>query len=361
MKIGFVTAYSVQHPAGLERATLDLLKAVLTQDVNNEYLIYVKRGSGLGRFLSGYSHARVVEVGFGKFWKDIGLFFAPRADVYVFNGPQVPLVFSPRKYAVIAYDFGYRVFHAPGLRSYIKRMLLDVLARLAFSRARNILAISQYTKDELLRLFPVDSRKVQVMHLGFADVRSLRQKPVSGVPEKFFLFVGTLKERKNPLNVLHAFAQFSNTHPEYALVFAGKPSGESAYHQAMLKIIEREQLHNQVIFSGRVSEEQLAWLYTHARALVFPSFLEGFGFPILEAAHCGTPVITSNQGSLKEIAGDAALLVDPRNPDAIAHAMNRLAGDKELHADLVEKGMARASEFSWGKTAARFLEVLKNV
>lgn len=359
MKIGFVTAYSAKHPAGLERCTLDLLKAVLAEDRKNQYIVYVKKGSGLRSLLSQSPQVRVVEVGWGKLWKDFGLFFSPAADVYVFNGPQAPVFFSPKNYLVIVYDFGYRQFRASGLRSRCKTLFLDILARLAFRRSQKILAISDYTKGEVVRLFGADKNKIQTLHLGFADFSSLSDSPVAGLPEKFFLFVGTLKQRKNPLNVIRAFAIFCKTQPGYNLVLAGKPSQETAYHQRMTEFIQREHLQGQVRFLGRASDGELAWLYRRAAALVFPSFLEGFGFPVLEAANCGLPVITSNQGSLKEIAGDAALLVNPADPVSIAQAMSRISKDPSLRETLIEKGRARAKQFSWEKTANQFIEVLK--
>ncbi|MDP3900365.1 MAG: glycosyltransferase family 1 protein [bacterium] len=358
MIIGFVTAYSLNNPAGLERATLDLLQALLLNDTVNTYFIYVKKGNGFGDALSKYKNVQIIEIGFGKLWKEFGLRFAPRADVYIFNGFQVPFTFFPRRYAVIVYDFGYRTFFAPGLRSHVKRRLLDTLANLAFRRAQHIFAISEYTKNEIVRLFAVAPKKINIMYLGYTDMSVLPQQTVAGLTQPFFLFVGTLKQRKNPLSALKAFAHFHKTHPEYSLVLAGKPSRESVYHQEMLAIIDRQRLHEKVVFVGRVSDQQLAWLYSNARALVFPSFLEGFGFPILEAASCGTPVITSNIGSLKEIAGEAALLVEPGDSGAIARAMQLVATDEKLRAKLIHKGKIRAGEFSWNTTAAQFLDVI---
>lgn len=360
MKIGFVTTYSAKHPAGLERCTLDLLKAILAQDKVNQYYVYTKKGSGLAVLLSLYQNARVIEIGLGKFWKDIGLFLAPRADVYVFNGPQVPLLFAPKRYAVIVYDFGYHQFFAPGLRSYAKKLFLNSLARLAFRRSQKILAISQHTKDEIRRLFAVAENKIIVMHLGFAQVCSLPLEPINDIPPKFFLFVGTLKERKNPLQVVMAFAKFCKQHTGYSLLFVGKPSAEKNYLQKIYSVIAREGIGDKVKFLGHISDNQLAYAYSRAAALVFPSFIEGFGFPILEAASCGLPVITSNQSSLQEIAGDAALLVDPRNSDSISQAMARLATDAPLREQLIQSGRLRAKEFSWDKTAQQFIGVLKS-
>lgn len=360
MKIGFVTIYSAKHPAGLERCTLDLLKAIFLQDKQNQYFIYTKKGSGLSSLFSNYQNVRVIEIGLGKFWKEIGLFFAPRADTYVFNGPQVPLLFVPKRYAVIVYDFGYHQFFAPGPRSYGKRLFLDNLARLAFRRSQKILAISQYTKDEIMRLFAVAEHKIAVMHLGFAQVCSLPPESIEGLPPKFFLFVGTLKERKNPLGVLMAFVKFCKQHTGYSLLFVGKPSVEKDYLEKIFFVIAREGISDKVKFLGHINDNQLAYVYRRALALVFPSFVEGFGFPILEAASCGLPVITSNQSSLQEIAGDAAFLVDPYDTDSITQAMVYLATDAPLREKLIHSGRERAKEFSWDKTARQFIKLLKD-
>lgn len=353
MNIGFVTTYSAKHPAGLERCTLDLLKAVLAEDKENQYLVYTKKGSGLAQLLSGYSNARVIEIGFGKLWKDIGLWFAPRADVYVFNGPQVPIFFSPKRYAVIVYDFAYRQFGPAG----IGRWLMDWVARLAFRRAQKIMAISQATKDDVVRLFNINEAKAHVMYLGYADICTLLEERID-VPEKFFLFVSTIKERKNPLNAIKAFAQFHKYHPEYSFIITGKYNPNSEYSQKISVAIQANALGDRVKFVGHVTDSQLAYLYKRAAALVYPSFIEGFGFPILEAMSCGLAVITSDISSLPEIAGEAAFLVDPYSPDSIAQAMSRLVEDELTRQALIIKGKERILAFSWPKTAECFLGVL---
>ena len=105
----------------------------------------------------------------------------------------------------------------------------------------------------------------------------------------------------------------------------------------------------------------LAYLYERAQAFIFPSFIEGFGMPVLEAMHAGLPVITSNSGALAEVAGDAALLVDPKSPQEIAAAMGRIAGDADLRKELIAKGLERAGQFSWQKTAEEILEIITDV
>lgn len=354
MRIGIVTTYSAKKSAGLERATLDLLKSVLEQDKNNQYLIYTKKGSGLVGFLSDYDKARVIEIGFGKLWKDIGLWFAPRADIYVFNGPQVPIFFKPRNYAVIIYDFAYKLINPK------PSALLDWLTKLALKRAKIILSISQASKDDAIRLFDIPRNKIEILHLGFTDMSGQTEQPAPNLPDKFFLSVGTIKERKNNFNIVKALAEFHKSHPDISLVIAGKYNSGDEYAQKILYYIQNNQLTGKVILLGHVSDSQLAYLYRRALALVYPTLLEGFGFPILEAFSCNLPVITSNKSSLPEIAGEAALLVDPADPGDIARAMQRLVSDDNLRQQLKDKGGQRAKDFSWSKTAQNFIDIIKS-
>ena len=173
------------------------------------------------------------------------------------------------------------------------------------------------------------------------------------VPENFFLFAGVLKERKNVLGIVRAFSLFHATHPNFFLVIAGKKEG--AYYKSVVRLVAELGIDSHVRFMGYVSNEELAYLYAKATALVFPSLIEGFGMPVLEAMHAGLPVVTANTGSLAEVAGDAALLVDPRDPSDIAGALSSLAHDGALRDSLRARGYARAAQFSWEQSARKLL------
>jgi len=143
----------------------------------------------------------------------------------------------------------------------------------------------------------------------------------------------------------------------HKLIVVGK--GEGEYVTRVLSYIEKHKLRDEVLIRGRVSDEELGHYYRHAEALVFPSFVEGFGFPVLEAFGCGVPVITSTTTSLPEVAGDAGLLVDPKNSLEIAGAMKRIVEDISLRKSLVEKGYLQMKKFSWGKSALIYGSLLK--
>lgn len=353
MKIGIVTGYAAKNPAGLERFSLDLLKA-LAPSASVQYTVYTKKGSGLPDIFAanGIADVPVVEVGFGKLWKDLGLFFAPRADVYVFNGPIVPFVFSPRNYFVILHDFAYRYIKPGSRKERWKARLIDILTRQAIRRAKKVITVSETTKKDLLELYGGDPDRVITIYPGFNPVCDIQAEPVPGVKEPYFLNVGTIKERKNTLAVVKAFSLFrEDGRNDFSLVIVGKLNRSNPYVLELLRVIEELGLKDSVIFTGHITDGQMSYIYRHARALVFPSLLEGFGFPALEAMNCGLPVITSNRGSLAEISGEAAILADPLNADEISVAMKKIVEDEAFGISLVARGRARAARFSWAKTA----------
>lgn len=360
--IGFVTTYNAKAPAGLERSTLKLIKSFIINDQDNFYRLYTKKGSGLAGELADLKAANfsVVEIGGGKLWKGLGLLFAAKADLYVFNGQVTPLLFRPRKYLVIVYDFAYRYFQKMSWKGKIKNWFADLSIYLGLRRAIKILAISQATKEEIVRLFKIKPEKIAVIYLGFNNFSQLTPEPVN-CPEKFFFFVSTIKERKNVFNLVRAFKIFNQENNGYQLILAGNYKNSDEYAQKIKNYLAENNLTDKVIFWGPVKDRELAYFYQRAAALVYPSFLEGFGFPILEAMGCGLPVITSSTTSTKEVGGEAALLVDPQSPQAIAQAMKTIIDDQNLRQNLIAKGYEQIKNFTWAKTAQSFLSVINNL
>jgi len=174
-----------------------------------------------------------------------------------------------------------------------------------------------------------------------------------GLAFPYLLCVSNRKRHKNEFRVVAAFAQ-AGVNSELSLVFTGKPTIELA------RYIEQHHVSDKVHFTGPVEEVKLPSLYRAAVALVFPSLYEGFGLPVLEAMSCGTPVITANITALPEIAGDAALLVDPMSVEEIAFAMRQIVTDLSLRTQLREKGLARAKKFPWANTVAAVRNILSN-
>lgn len=364
MKVAIVTSYNSKRPAGLERVLLEQLRAFakINGEDGVEYLVYTSRSSDLDVVLQKEKISLpVVKIGFGKLWKDVGLLFAPQVDTYFFNGPVVPLFFTPKNYFVLVYDFAYKYFGNDSFRQKVKNKWTDWITTLAFRRAKKIVAISNATADEIRRFFKVDDKKLVTIYLGWTALNQLPLESVLGLPEKYFMFIGTLKERKNVLSVIQAYARFKEKNGgEIKLVIVGKRNENSSYIQKMDAFIKENHLEDSVFFTGHTTDNQVAYVYSHAEATIFPSLLEGFGMPVLEAMSFGIPVITSNVSSLGEVAGDAVVLVEPKNIEQIFSAMEKIVLDPNLKRDLVAKGRERIKCFSWDKAAVEYDNLFKN-
>ena len=357
MKIGILLhPFGEKKPAGLSRAIWELTRAILARDSKNEYVIFLRKKLSEPLDLPGCNwRVEILDKKF--FWLDRGLEKSPPLDIYVFNTPILPLFFKPKRSIAILYDFAYKKFKAESLKEFFKNLLLFWYHIFSIKKADKIIAISRATKEDIIKFAGIDEQKIKVMMLGFNRICALPEEKIE-TSQKFFLTVGVIKERKNVLGTVQAFGEFAKTNQDFKLVIAGK--GQGNYFKRIKDFIKKERMADKAIFLDQVSDNQLCYLYKRARALVYPSFCEGFGLPILEAMDCGLPVITSNISSLPEVAGEAAFLIDPFDPNQIAKAMEKIAQDDKLRQYLSQVGRARAQEFSWEKTAGNFLEIIEN-
>ncbi|MBI4476470.1 MAG: glycosyltransferase family 4 protein [Acidobacteria bacterium] len=237
----------------------------------------------------------------------------------------------------------------------------------AAKRSSRILTVSETSKADILRFFHVPPTKIAVIYnaiderLGaepdqdeIARVRERYQ-----LHERFILYVGNIKPHKNLVRLIEAFHRLRRHEFEHMkLLIIGD---EISKYPALRRAVHRHHLHKYVRFLGFVPLETLAVLYRLAGVFVFPSLYEGFGLPPLEAMASGTPVVTSNVSSLPEVVGDAAILVDPHDPDAIADGMRRALTDPELRADLRARGLTRVNQYSWERSVQRVWEIYQEV
>ena len=234
------------------------------------------------------------------------------------------------------------------------------LAR-AVRKADALIAVSEHTADDLLRRAQADPAKVQVVPLA-ASVPAT-EPDIGGTLARFelrtpyILFVGTLEPRKNLVALVRAYRRLTGRGVDHSLVLAGGWGWNSGPLRQELAI----DAPGNIVVTGRVSPEDVDALYRGATALVYPSLYEGFGLPVLEAMGRGIPCIASRTTSLPDVAGDAAILVDPKSIDEMASAIERVINDPSLREDLRNRGLARAAEFSWDRTARGTLEVYKSL
>jgi glycosyltransferase involved in cell wall biosynthesis len=230
-----------------------------------------------------------------------------------------------------------------------------------------IIAVSHFTKAEILEVFGVPSERIRVIHNGFAssfgpmtDPEQIeRTKQKHGVRGPYILFVGNIEPRKNIETLVRACVELrSATEYKYSLVIAGN---KDWHFPVVWETVRKLRAEDSIIFTGTVDNDDLASLYRGAEVFAFPSLFEGFGIPVLEAMACGTPVIASNRTSIPEVAGGAALLVDPLDAVGMAEAMHRLLSDPALRRQCIERGFRRAKAFSWEKAARETFEVYRGV
>jgi glycosyltransferase involved in cell wall biosynthesis len=236
---------------------------------------------------------------------------------------------------------------------------------LAARRATRILTVSESSKRDILRFVDVAAEKIHVIYNAYDERFSVApcEEDVDRVRERyqlhgqFVLYAGNVKPHKNVERLIEAFDRVRRrglTHLK--LVLTGN---EISKYTALRRAVHKHQLHQHVRFLGYMPDETLAVLYRLAAVFVFPSLYEGFGLPPLEAMASGTPVVTSNVSSLPEVAGDAAVLVDPYSAEAIADGIERVLCDEALACELRARGLARAGQFSWERSVDRVWEIYR--
>jgi glycosyltransferase involved in cell wall biosynthesis len=353
--------------AGVSRYIAFLVDA-LPSASPDRFVVYVgpqagdtlPRRSGLrwvrGRLPTGTPEVRIA-------WEQL---IAPallaRDGIDVVHAPvNVSPHFTSRPTVVTVHDLAFRLFpeQYPGL----KRRYLDALTRRSVEQADQVIAVSDNTRADLLRAYRVHPERVHVVPNGvdpslqpINDPTSLAQfRARHQLPDQFILALSTLQPRKNLITLLRAWARLDAS-SRLPLVVAGAPGWKV---DPIFEEVRALGIADQMRFAGYAASDELALWYSAATLFVYPSLYEGFGLPVLEAMACGTPVVSSNASSLPEVAGDAALLVDPRDVDGLAAAIDRLAQDPTLRASLAKQGIERARQFSWARTARETVEVYR--
>ncbi|MCX6248113.1 MAG: glycosyltransferase family 1 protein [Bacteroidetes bacterium] len=224
------------------------------------------------------------------------------------------------------------------------------------AKAVRIATVSEFSRQDIVVQYGKPSDQIDVVYDGANEtyvplspegINLTRKKYTSGSP--YFIFIGSLHPRKNLVNLFRAFDLFRLAHPgDVKLLIVG---ARKWWTKEISLTFRQMKYADDVVFSGRLNSDELAKVLGASLALTYVSYFEGFGIPIVEAFRCGVPVITSNVTSMPEVAGDAALLVDPFKPSSIAGAMIKLAGDEPYRQELIRKGLERKNEFTWQRTA----------
>lgn len=238
----------------------------------------------------------------------------------------------------------------------LKQKLLAANIKYSINSADHILTISNYVRKELIKKYKIADDRISTTHNAADPITSNKPVPVLELEGKDYIcYVGTAFEHKNLRTLIEGFKILKQTHPNLNLAFAGR---KDAFYEALANDYSNvPDIH----FLGFISDEQLVWLYQHARAYVFPSFSEGFGLPSLEAMRYSCPVASSDATCLPEINGKAAVYFNPSSAEDLREAVDRILNDAELRTNLIKLGKEQVAKYSWKKCAQETLDVYKTV
>lgn len=388
MKIGIdVRCLGEGRRTGVEEYTLNLLDNLFKLDKKNEYVLFFNSFRSAKTdfsWIDQYPNVALKRFNFPNkllnflFWylnwpkmdEMIGgadLFFMPNI---IFGS-----VSKKTKLLVTIHDLSFERY--PETFS-LKRRLWHIFVnpRKICNLAERIIAVSESTKNDLIELYEIEPQKIKVIYSGTSDKfriinrndeNLIRVKEKYRLPYKFILYLGTIEPRKNIVGILRAYRRLQAAATKdakrkdilnYRLVIAGSKGWLS---QKIFSEIEKSEFRDNIQVINFVQDADKEFVYNLASLFVYPSFFEGFGFPVLEAMSCGAPVITSNISSLPEVAGEGAIMVDPGKPEEISKAMESILTSKEMQNKLVEKGLNQSGKFSWQKTTQEYLKFTKEL
>ncbi len=375
MRITIDYTAAIRQGAGIGSYVRNLVAALLAQDIDNQYMLLTsEHPTPEHPFPSAPNvHGRSIFIPdryLNIFWYRWRLplpatLFSGATDLY--HGPDFvlpPLGKKVRKIVTI-HDLAFLEhpeYAVPSLAAYLRKVVPESVAA-----ADVVATVSHEVSRTLIEHFQTPREKITVIPNGVAAYFRRITDPLIlnatrhkfGLKHPLVLGVGTLEPRKNHLGLIKAFYQAQKKKQGPALLaIAG---GQGWLYEETQKLVAELKLERKVRFLGRVTDLELITLYSMADVFAFPSFFEGFGIPPLEAMACGAPVITSNTSSLPEVAGDAALLVDPNDINALAQAILNILGNEQLRAELVQKGYQQVQKYTWATSARKMLNVYQKM
>jgi glycosyltransferase involved in cell wall biosynthesis len=371
--IDYTAAY--EQSAGIGRYVRELVRALAGLDTATPYRLFVA-GATWQRLpaLPGpnftWRPTRVTPLWFARLWHRLQLplpveMFTGRVHLFHATDFTLPPTLPGTRTLLTVHDLSF--VRAPETTTSVLKAYLDAVVPRSVRRATHVLADSQATKDDLIALYGTPAEKITVLVGGvqpeFQPVTDLAQRAAVrqryAIPDQPYIFsVGTVQPRKNYARLIAALATLGPAYEDIHLVIAG---GRGWLEGPIYQAVRDHGMQERVHFIGFAHDEDLPALYSEAVCLAYPSLYEGIGLPVLEAMACGTPVLTSAISSLPEVAGDAAILVDPYRVEAIAEGLRQLLDDATLRAELVTRGLRQAARFTWEGAAQQLLGIYRQM
>jgi glycosyltransferase involved in cell wall biosynthesis len=357
----------------------------------HEVVLYLRKNQSVDfeipkNLPAGRQGWKIKVINFPMLWTQLGLsleMLLHPADILFIPAHTVPFI-HPRNTIVTIHGLEYEF--CPEAYSFLERLYMRCSIKNSCKWAKKIIAVSENTKKDLMKLYNVPEEKIRVIYEGYSEDNNqetknnnqTNHKPQTTNYKPYLLFVGRLEERKNVINIINAFEILKEQYKiPHKLILAGKPGFG---YEKIKDRIANANCQKDIVELGFVSEEEKWELLKNADVFVFPTLYEGFGIPILEAQSFAVPVVASNNSSIKEITsmpfspqmrrdvpqgqrGDgedcSALLVDPNNAEEIADAIYKIISDEKLKQDLIQKGLENIKRFSWEKCAREVESILK--
>lgn len=375
MRIGIDYTPAYEQGGGIGRLTRDLIAALSHLDTNTSYKLFVagaKKNELPSKFAQNFQWkpTSISPTWLARIWYRTKLpipieAFTGQLDLFHATDFTLPPTLLQTKTIVTVHDLSF--VRVPDTSSPKLKKYLDAVVPYSVKKATHVIADSQATKDDLTDLYDISPDKITVLLSGI-DSRYRYVISIDGymtmrrkynIPNVPYIFtIGTIQPRKNYSRLIKALKILRETGYDIHLVIAG---GKGWLEDEMYKTLAKTKMQDFVHLIGFADDNDVAELYSGAECVAFTSLYEGFGFPVLESMACGTPVVTSNVSSLPEVAGDAAIMVNPYDIEAIAKGIQRILDDSELKETLIQRGFVQAAKFTWENSAQNLLNIYQTV
>ncbi len=367
----WIDGYEANQPnrVGSGQYAFEILKNLEKINSDNEYTVLIPTPprNDLPKERTNWKY-RVLKP--NKLWTRIALPLAlytskNKPDVFFSPTHYIPR-FSPVKRVCAIFDLAY--LHFPEMFNQRDLYQLKNWTKYSIENSYKILAISEFTTQDIVENYKVSQEKIMVTPLGYDSARFTvhssqytdKAKKKYGIEGDYIIYIGTIQPRKNLVRLIEAFSKLTPSF-DVKLVIVGKTTGPGRQgwkYEDILNAPKQFGVEGRVIFTGFAPTDDLPPLLSGSKLFVLPSLWEGFGIPVLEAMACGTPVVVSNVSSLPEVAGDAGTFIDPYSVDSIKEGIEGLLKDEKLRQKKIQLGLERVNKFSWENCARKTLETL---
>ncbi len=368
MHLGFDAKRAFTNNTGLGNYSRTAINGLCRMYPEHAYTLYTpSKGKDLNYAPPGNANVAMPATAWAKtlnsFWRSYGIrkqLLNDGVDIYHGLSNELPFAMERTCVKTIVTIHDLIFLRHPELYPRIDRRIYFRKTLNAVRSADRIIAISGQTRNDLIELLDADEQKIRVVYQGCnpwfydavkpAERARIREK--YALPDQYLLYVGTIEERKNLFTIIRALHEYRIDIP---LVVVG---GKTPYFDKISSYIREQQVKN-IHFHHHIDNADLPGIYQQSEAFIYPSSYEGFGIPVLEALNSGVPVITSKGGCLEETAGDAGLLVEPGDVEALAYAIQQVVEDRSLRKEMVDKGKAHARQFREEHTIPELMKVYK--